>query len=63
MAKIIAFMGADDAKVWLNPAYVTRVGQSGTGYVSVHLATATGGPLLLKGEADEVVAKINEAMD
>lgn len=61
MARIIAFLGAADDKVWINPDFVMRVASSGTGYVSVYLAD--GGSLSLKGEADEVVSKLNARLD
>lgn len=64
MAKIIAFMGASDTKVWISPAHVTRVIDNGEGLVTIYFVGGQPAQTMqVKGVADEVVAKLNSASD
>jgi predicted phosphodiesterase len=61
MAKLIAFAGLNDEKVWINPGSVAMVEQE-KDKVVVYFERADMPHVFLKGEADEVVNKLNQNM-
>lgn len=61
MAKLIAFAGVKDETVWINPGSVAMVEQEGD-QVVIYLERADMPHVFLKGEADEVVKKLNQNM-
>lgn len=61
MAKLIAFAGINDEKVWINPGAVAMVEQE-PDKVVVYFERSDMPSVFLKGEADAVVAKLNQHM-
>lgn len=61
MAKLIAFAGTNDEKVWINPGAVAMVEQDDEKVV-VYFERNDMPHVFIKGEADEVVKKLNQNM-